>query len=55
MMGHRAKLIDGFEWDAFRRWSRRLHPSVGRYAWVKRKFAKRARKRAKREAREEAS
>ncbi len=46
MMGHRGKMIDGDEMDAFNR-RQRCHWKQGRLKGIKRRFNKRQRKAAK--------
>lgn len=52
MMGHRERLVDGAEYDAFSRRARKLHTArAGQRKAIKRKFNKRARRLARQEVR----
>ena len=55
MMGHREKLAGGDEYSAFTNWRRLLRWAPHVRKAIKRKFWKRARKDARREAEKEAA
>jgi hypothetical protein len=49
MMGHRAELKGGAEYDALSRWRNYYHFKSGTRRWIKRKFSRRQRREARKE------